>query len=745
MNDGPYTTWLLFLENSGRLMQGYEGKAVIEPPSTLEISGYRNLQLVRSRGGMSYIYRGTRIETGQEVIVKLMPAAKNRQEALKLQYRFNQEVLIARLATSEHLLAATDHGDIPVPGSSEPRLYLVYPYIENGSLADLLNCDKPWETWELSHITDVIVQAAEGLFHLHKSGIVHQDVKPSNFLWKPVDSTPNLLRRIHVWLIDFGTAEPERKGKTRDIKGTLKYLAPEQIDGDIKYSIDQYALALLARLLLTGHEPPSTDKQASLLYRTRPTRLNPQRLFEPDIDYVLLKALAPDPADRFSSVIEFAQALQAAVLKQIQLNISMTFSGSSLAEAQQLPDTSPLQPVLSQQQTPVSEPLQPILPQQPDDSTLQPILSQQQLANPLPPPILPMEEEVETQLSPRVETEEPIVLPPLNPPKPYEPPHPRDSSQSRSFMRDRISAPVLPFMLAQKRLSVRLPDTLRMLAWSPDGTELACTFYHELPQLINMKHQVETLHNFAHGQAVCWSPDGRFLAMSMHDENNPRAEIRFCDRTAPKGHARVLRFPQAEPIRGLDWSRWGFLAIWLEHKLLVYDLSKIATQRRLPEPAYTFPLGDDMYCDQFTTLRWSLNGEWLAAGSNTGQIVCWQPHTARYFRQQPLRKNIRSINWSPDGRILIIAFANKLILFWDLLTGQISPAKLLENPRMVSVSAQTEQVAVATEKTLFFFQHVGDPAPNAMHPGQLFVAFSPDNKLATLDQHDRSELLIWQI
>jgi serine/threonine protein kinase len=296
-------------------------------------------------GGMSYIYRGTHSETGQAVIVKLMPAPKNRQEALRLQYRFNQEILIARLATNEHLLAAVDHGDIPMRGTNEPRLYLVYPYIENGSLTDLLNRDKPWKTWELPHIADVIVQAAEGLFHLHKCGIVHQDVKPDNFLWKPADAMHNPLRRIHVWLIDFGTAEPERKSKTRDIKGTLKYLAPEQIDGDIKYSIDQYALALLARLLLTGHEPPSAEEHASLLYRTRPTRLNPQRLFEPEIDHVLFKALAPDPDDRFSSVIEFAQALQAAILKQIQRNISASFSNPSLAQSPRPPDSPSPQPL----------------------------------------------------------------------------------------------------------------------------------------------------------------------------------------------------------------------------------------------------------------------------------------------------------------------------------------------------------------------------------------------------------------
>ncbi len=623
-------------------------------------------------------------------------------EALKFQRRFNQEILIARLSENNHLLAAIDHGDIPMYGSDEPRLYLVYPYIEHGSLADLLTFDRPWETWELPHIADIVTQAAEGLFHLHKSGIVHQDVKPNNFLWMPTDSVRNPLRRIHVWLIDFGVAEPERKGKTRDIKGTLKYIAPEQLNGDIKYSIDQYALALVARLFLTGYEPPFINEQASLLY-TPLTHLNPQRISEPEIDHVLFKALAPRPEDRFSNVIEFAQALQNAVLKQIRLNLY----------------------------TPLSDP--PLT------------LSQQQLADPPLDPAPSVREEISTQPLVPVAAEELILLPPLNPPKPYEPPLRRDSSQLRTAPRNKDAGLSLPFVSAHKWLTVKLPNALRMLIWSPNGTELICTFYHDLPQLISVKHPVETLHSLAQGHSACWSPDGRFIAMSMHDENNPRAEIRFCDRKAPKERNRLLLFHRPEPIRGMDWSQKGLFAIWLDQKLLVYDLSKISTQKHLPDPSYSLLLGDDMYCDQLTTLRWSPDGEWLAAGSNNGQIVCWQPYTARYLKQQPLKKNIRSMSWSPDGRILIVAFANKQVLFWNLQIGQISQAELPESPRMVSISPQTGQIAVATEKMVFFLEHINAWVPTAMHPGQLYAAFSPDNKLATLDQHDKDELVIWQI
>ncbi|MGH2510974.1 MAG: hypothetical protein ACRDHZ_26725, partial [Ktedonobacteraceae bacterium] len=74
-----------------------------------------------------------------------------------------------------------------------------------------------------------------------------------------------------------------------------------------------------------------------------------------------------------------------------------------------------------------------------------------------------------------------------------------------------------------------------------------------------------------------------------------------------------------------------------------------------------------------------------------------------------------------------------------------SQAALPENPRTMSISPQSGRIAIATEKTLLFFEHMNALAPTAMHPGQLYAAFSPEDRLATLDPADNKELVIWQV
>lgn len=654
-----------------------------------KIRGYKNLSLFNKQGGMGTIYRGYAEKTGKEVIIKLMDSSIDTREHANKLRRFTQEIYVIKMLGAnnpEHILAAIEHGEIRESRSQHIILYLIYPYIKDGSLSSLLDKEKPWQKWSLLHVVDIIMQAAEGLTHLHKLKIVHQDVKPGNFLWSPANSTQNLFSHIYIWLIDFGAAALE--GESLSSIGTPGYMAPEQELGHIRCSADQYSLAVMARLLLTGCHPhlqvPTLD--------TPLTRLNPDRLFSQEIDHVVLQALDEDPEKRFGSVTEFAEALKRAILRQER----PTFY------------------------TDRTEPLSP-------QSLIQSSLSATQQETKPPPPV----PEVPVVIPPKISFLPHQIVNETFPQLPQK--HGAISSISSS----------LPSFPLQKQFTLQLPNKPTMLSWSPDGTTLVCTFHEDAPKLIHNNQKVEILSDFVHGHCACWSPNSRFLAISISSGGKSQDMIRFCDRTEPKERYHLLQIHNGTPIYGLDWSSAGLLAVWLERGLDVYDLSSFSVHTQLPVPYASLSLNSSTRSDRRTTLRWSPDGVWLAAGANNGKVICWNPHTSALWEQQPFTRSVDSTCWSPDSTNFVTAFANKRVMFWDLHAGSRVWEPLPERPTMISFSPQTAQLAAATQKMLFF-GHIDDPAPTISHSGQLLVAWSPANKLATLDQNDKETLVIWQ-
>ena len=151
-----------------------------------------------------------------------------------------------------------------------------------------------------------------------------------------------------------------------------------------------------------------------------------------------------------------------------------------------------------------------------------------------------------------------------------------------------------------------------------------------------------------------------------------------------------------------------------------------------------------MRCDRRSTLRWSPDGTWLAAGANNGTVTCWRPpHLFTRREKQSFPKSIASLSWSPDSTTLAVAFANKQVMCWNLHTDSIIWESLPERPTMLSISPQTAQLVAATGKGLYF-SALGDAAPNACQAGQFHAAWSSTNKLATLDPHNDEVLVIWQ-
>jgi serine/threonine protein kinase/WD40 repeat protein len=157
------------------------------------------------------------------------------------------------------------------------------------------------------------LQVAEALTYAHQHGLVHRDVKPANLL---LDAAGQ------VWVTDFGLAyqcgaqagEGARLTGTGDVLGTLRYLAPERINGVSDARGDVYALGLTLYELLTLRPGFEQVDRVELLYAIarqsppRPRQIEPR--IPRDLETIVLKATEKDPAERFASAADLAEELR---------------------------------------------------------------------------------------------------------------------------------------------------------------------------------------------------------------------------------------------------------------------------------------------------------------------------------------------------------------------------------------------------------------------------------------------------
>lgn len=281
-----------------------------------QIGRYRFLRLLGS-GGMGNVYLAEDDRIEQQVAVKvirgegtLYPDAITSQDGVRL---FRREAkAIARL-DHPNILPLFDYGEESIGDTT--IIYLVMPYRQEGSLASWLRQRHTTELLSLHEVDHIIGQAAASLQHAHYRQIVHQDVKPSNFLLRQREEGS-----IHpdVLLADFGIARfmTAVSSTSQSIRGTPTYMAPEQWKGEPVSATDQYALAVMTYELLTGR-PPFQGNPGQVMYQhmsvepSPPSAINPRLSHE--IDGVLLQALAKNPEQRFDAISAFANAFHEAI------------------------------------------------------------------------------------------------------------------------------------------------------------------------------------------------------------------------------------------------------------------------------------------------------------------------------------------------------------------------------------------------------------------------------------------------
>jgi eukaryotic-like serine/threonine-protein kinase len=271
-----------------------------EDAGTARVLGNRyELQGLIGRGGMAEVHRAVDRELGRTVAVKLLPA-ELRGDA-EYGGRLRDEARAAAVIDHPHVVAVHDVG---FSGGSE--VFVVMECVEGRTLRDEL---RERGRFEPDQAAAVLVPVCEALAAAHDRGIVHRDVNPGNVM-RCSDGT--------VKLMDFGiaqVADVEGFTGTGVVMGTAAYLSPEQVRCEpLDGRSDVYAVGCTLYELLTGRTPfqgPSSVEVASQRLRESPV---PPRQYvrdiSPDLDALVLRAMALEPAMRHHDARELADDLR---------------------------------------------------------------------------------------------------------------------------------------------------------------------------------------------------------------------------------------------------------------------------------------------------------------------------------------------------------------------------------------------------------------------------------------------------
>jgi len=258
---------------------------------------------------MSYVYLAKEISSGATVAIKVLSPRLAADKSS-----------VERLRREAGLAMRLDHPNVcrilRLGESEDGLIYLVMPFLKGELLSDREVRGGPMD---LATGIVLLQQMCAGLHHAHELQIIHRDLKPENVMLVPDDDGG----ADHAVVMDFGLAKERRADPaiakltaTGIILGTPEFMSPEQIRGKpLDARSDIYALGIVAFEMFTGKLPfQGRNAQEMMIARLRgqPTPIRQLRADTPPaVEKALTKALQTNPDDRYTTAVEFAEALTA--------------------------------------------------------------------------------------------------------------------------------------------------------------------------------------------------------------------------------------------------------------------------------------------------------------------------------------------------------------------------------------------------------------------------------------------------
>ena len=303
------------------------------------LAGRYQVGEIIGRGGMADVFEGVDLRLGRKIAIKLLKSDLANDE--NFESRFAQEAQASAKMAHPTIVRIYDAGEevsTDSNGNVRKTPFIVMEYVRGKLLRDLMHERKLTASEAIGYAKGVLT----ALEYSHKAGIIHRDIKASNIM---------VTEEGQVKVMDFGIARAisdssATQAHTSGIVGTAQYFSPEQARGEaVDARTDLYSTGVVLYEMLAGRPPFKGDTAVSVAYQHVSEKVTPPSAhnseISPEMDQVVLNALAKDRDERFQTAEEFREHLISASKGEARQKAVVVKPAAASSQQTQVMDAAP--------------------------------------------------------------------------------------------------------------------------------------------------------------------------------------------------------------------------------------------------------------------------------------------------------------------------------------------------------------------------------------------------------------------